>query len=149
MAEQSSRDVVDHLSGGEPSPSDVPASTTDNSSAGGDAGKTEHIAMKITSKDETPNGHETAKTFDSPEEGAGSDKDTGSRTTTVRIDLGCAHTPLLIWREHRVLDLLRPECLSSTDWHLHRTAETTQPHKAVRNQMRAERTAGTIREMAL
>ncbi|KAK9855435.1 ATPase [Penicillium brevicompactum] len=82
MAEQSSRDVVDHLSGGEPSPSDVPASTTDNSSAGGDAGKTEHIAMKTTSKDETPNGHETAKTFDSPEEGAGSDKDTGSRTTT-------------------------------------------------------------------
>ncbi|RAL05119.1 uncharacterized protein BO80DRAFT_431651 [Aspergillus ibericus CBS 121593] len=40
MAEQSSHDVVDQtLSGGEPSPSDVPASTTDNKSAGGDVGE--------------------------------------------------------------------------------------------------------------
>ncbi|KAL7652966.1 hypothetical protein ACMYSQ_007708 [Aspergillus niger] len=40
MAEQSSHDVVDQtLSGGEPSPSDVPASTTDKRSAGGDAGE--------------------------------------------------------------------------------------------------------------
>ncbi|KAJ5088317.1 hypothetical protein N7456_011933 [Penicillium angulare] len=45
MAEQSSRDVVDQtLSGGEPSPSDVPASTTDNTFAGGDVGETKHIA---------------------------------------------------------------------------------------------------------
>lgn len=37
MAEQSSRDVVDQtLSGGEPSSSDVPASTNDKTSAGGD-----------------------------------------------------------------------------------------------------------------
>ena len=40
MAEQSSHDVVDQtLSGGDPSPSDVPASTTDKRSAGGDAGE--------------------------------------------------------------------------------------------------------------
>lgn len=45
MAEQSSRDVVDQtLSGGEPSPSDVPASTTDKTSAGGDVEVTKHIA---------------------------------------------------------------------------------------------------------
>ncbi|KAJ5286737.1 hypothetical protein N7478_002423 [Penicillium angulare] len=45
MAEQSSRDVVDQtLSGGEPSPSDVPASTTDNTFAGEDVGETKHIA---------------------------------------------------------------------------------------------------------
>ncbi|CAG8921406.1 unnamed protein product [Penicillium salamii] len=82
MAEQSSRDVVDQtLSGGEPSPSDVPASTNDKPSAGGDEGKTEHIAMNTTSNDETPNGHGTTNTFDSQGEGAGSDKDTGSRTT--------------------------------------------------------------------
>lgn len=94
MAEQSSRDVVDQtLSGGEHSPSDVPASTTDNLSAGGDAGKTEHIAVNTKSNDATPNGHEATNSFDSRGEGAGSDKDTGSRTTTVKLDSGCAPTP--------------------------------------------------------
>ena len=45
MAEQSSRDVVDQtLSGGEPSPSDVPASTNDKTSAGGDAGETKNTS---------------------------------------------------------------------------------------------------------
>ncbi|OJJ47965.1 hypothetical protein ASPZODRAFT_141517 [Penicilliopsis zonata CBS 506.65] len=40
MAEQSSHDVVNQtLSGGDPSPSDVPASTKDKPSAGGDVGK--------------------------------------------------------------------------------------------------------------
>ncbi|PWY92892.1 hypothetical protein BO70DRAFT_367865 [Aspergillus heteromorphus CBS 117.55] len=40
MAEQSSHDVVNQtLSGGEPSPSDVPASTTDKTPAGGDVGE--------------------------------------------------------------------------------------------------------------
>ena len=90
MAEQSSRDVVDQtLSGGDPSPSDVPASTNDKLSAGGDAGKTEHIAMNTTSNTATPNGHEATKTSDSQGEGAGSDKDPGSRTT-VRLDPECA-----------------------------------------------------------
>lgn len=45
MAEQSGRDVVDQtLSGGEPSPSGVPASNNDKSSAGGDVRETQHIA---------------------------------------------------------------------------------------------------------
>ncbi|KKK22408.1 hypothetical protein ARAM_001433 [Aspergillus rambellii] len=40
MAEQTSHDVVNQtLSGGDPSPSDVPASTTDNQTAGGDVGE--------------------------------------------------------------------------------------------------------------
>ncbi|KAJ5375219.1 hypothetical protein N7517_007225 [Penicillium concentricum] len=70
MAEQSNRDVVDQtLSGGEPSPSDVPASTNDNLSAGGDAGKTEHIAMTTaTSNNSNLNdqqNHEKANTLDS------------------------------------------------------------------------------------
>ncbi|KAF5866688.1 hypothetical protein ETB97_010783 [Aspergillus alliaceus] len=45
MAEQSSHDVVNQtLSGGEPSPSDVPASTNDKKSAGGDVGEIKHTA---------------------------------------------------------------------------------------------------------
>lgn len=150
MAEQSSRDVVDQtLSGGEPSPSDVPASTNDKPSAGGDVGKTEHIAMNTTSNDETPNGHGTTNTFDSQGEGTSSDKDTGSRTT-VRVDPGCAHRHWLILRGNRALDLLRPGCLSSTDWPRLQMAEaTTQRHKAVQNRMRVERIAGITRAMAL
>jgi hypothetical protein len=90
MAEQSSRDVVDQtLSGGEPSPSDVPASTNDKLSAGGDAGKTEHIAMNAaTSNNSTLNdqhNHETTNTFE-PREGAGGDKDTEG-PISVRFDL--------------------------------------------------------------
>lgn len=92
MAEQSSRDVVDQTqSGGEPSPSDVPASTNDKPFAGGDAGKTEHIAMN-TSSSSTLNDqhyHETENTFDSRAEGAASDKDTGN-LTTVSFDQTCA-----------------------------------------------------------
>ncbi|PYH94106.1 hypothetical protein BO71DRAFT_477077 [Aspergillus ellipticus CBS 707.79] len=45
MAEQSSHDVVNQtLSGGGPSPSDVPASTTDKTPAGGDAGELKDTA---------------------------------------------------------------------------------------------------------
>lgn len=45
MAEQSSHDVVNQtLSGGEPSPSDVPASTNDKKPAGGDVGEIKHTA---------------------------------------------------------------------------------------------------------
>lgn len=45
MAEQSSHDVVKQtLSGGEPSPSDVPASTNDKHTAGGDVGEFNHTA---------------------------------------------------------------------------------------------------------
>ncbi|KAJ5205724.1 ATPase F0 complex subunit F mitochondria [Penicillium cf. griseofulvum] len=70
MAEQSNRDVVDQtLSGGEPSPSDVPASTNDNLSAGGDAGKTEHIAMATATSNNSnlnnPQNDEKTNTLDS------------------------------------------------------------------------------------
>ncbi|KAF4767219.1 hypothetical protein HAV15_009125 [Penicillium sp. str.  len=85
MAEQINRDVVDQtLSGGEPSPSDVPASTNDNLSAGGDAGKTEHIAMTTTSNNSNLNdqqNHERTNTLDSRGEKAAGDKDAGGSTT--------------------------------------------------------------------
>ncbi|OQE00282.1 hypothetical protein PENVUL_c055G02006 [Penicillium vulpinum] len=85
MAEQSNRDVVDQtLSGGEPSPSDVPASTNDKLSAGGDAGKTEHIAMNTaTSKNSNLNdqqNHEKTNTLDSREGRIAGDKDAGGST---------------------------------------------------------------------
>ena len=54
MAEQSSHDVVNRtLSGGEPSPSDVPASTNDKKPAGGDVGEIQHTATTTTTQDET------------------------------------------------------------------------------------------------
>lgn len=100
MAEQSNRDVVDQtLSGGEPSPSDVPASTNDNLSAGGDAGKTEHIAMTAATSNKSnlndPQNHEKTNTLVSRGEKAAGDKDAG-RSTTVSIASGCAPNDLLI-----------------------------------------------------
>lgn len=92
MAEQSNRDVVDQTqSDGEPSPSDVPASTNDKPFARGDVGKTEHIAMNTSSSStfNDPHYRETANTFDSRAEGAASDKDTGNHTT-VSFDQRCA-----------------------------------------------------------
>ncbi|KAH2174546.1 hypothetical protein KXW37_009991 [Aspergillus fumigatus] len=54
MAEQSSHDVVNQtLSGGEPSPSDVPASTKDKISAGGDVGETQHTTAITQTTTET------------------------------------------------------------------------------------------------
>jgi hypothetical protein len=100
MAEQSNRDVVDQtLSGGEPSPSDVPASTNDNISAGGDAGKTEHIAMTTaTSNNSNLNdqqNHEATNTLGSRGEGAAGDKN-AEGSTTVSITHGCAQQYPLI-----------------------------------------------------
>ncbi|KAF7591114.1 hypothetical protein BBP40_001950 [Aspergillus hancockii] len=49
MAEPTGHDVVNQtLSGGEPSPSDVPASTNDNKSAEGDVGEIKHTATTTT-----------------------------------------------------------------------------------------------------
>ncbi|KAJ5297751.1 hypothetical protein N7508_008000 [Penicillium antarcticum] len=100
MAEQSNRDVVDQtLSGGEPSPSDVPASTNDNLSAGGDAGKTEHIAMNnATSNNSRLNqqNHETTDMLDSRGERTGSDKDpVGSVTDNSKQGAGVVATRVL------------------------------------------------------
>ncbi|KAJ5179881.1 hypothetical protein N7492_003091 [Penicillium capsulatum] len=84
MAEQSSRDVVDQtLSGGEPSPSGVPASTNDKHSAGGDVGETEHITTSLDTelsfaKQPTD---ETRETLDPQAERTGDDKDAGASST--------------------------------------------------------------------
>lgn len=90
MAEQSNRDVVDQtLSGGEPSPSDVPASTNDNLSAGGDAGKTEHIAMTTATSNNSnlkdQQNHDKTNPPDSQGGKAAGDKDTGSSTTVSSL----------------------------------------------------------------
>lgn len=80
MAEQSSRDVVDQtLSGGEPLPSDVPASTYDKQTAGGDVGETKHIATTSISQIPTdqPN-NETRDTLDPQADGSGGGKDAGA-----------------------------------------------------------------------
>ncbi|PLB50420.1 hypothetical protein P170DRAFT_424798 [Aspergillus steynii IBT 23096] len=54
MAEQSSHDVVNQtLSGGDPSPSDVPASTNDKKPAGGDVGEINHTATTTQSESTT------------------------------------------------------------------------------------------------
>ncbi|KAJ5102726.1 hypothetical protein N7532_003255 [Penicillium argentinense] len=74
MAEQSSRDVVDQsLSGGEPSPSDVPASTNDKFTAGGDEGETKHIATNLTTQSSTDpqSNHDTRCTPDPQSENIG------------------------------------------------------------------------------
>ncbi|KAJ5745697.1 hypothetical protein N7520_010879 [Penicillium odoratum] len=89
MAEQSSRDVVDQtLSGGEPSPSDVPASTTDKTSAEGDAGETKHIAntsqTQVTS--EQHSNDVTRDTRESQDKRTGGDKDTGSSSMVGFVD---------------------------------------------------------------
>lgn len=59
MAEQSSHDVVNQtLSGGDPSPSDVPASANDKNTAGGDVGETRYTATTM-SYDPTTHAHHT------------------------------------------------------------------------------------------
>lgn len=84
MAEQSSRDVVDQtLSGGEPSPSDVPASTNDNQTAGGDLGVTKHIATTTVTPtnlqtSDLARADETTNSGASPVEGTGDDKNAGT-----------------------------------------------------------------------
>ncbi|KAI3221765.1 hypothetical protein DTO027I6_665 [Penicillium roqueforti] len=101
MAEQSNRDVVDQtLSGGEPSPSDVPASTNDNLSAGGDAGKTEHIAMTTATSNNSnlkdQQNHDKTNPPDSQGGKAAGDKDTGSSTTdTSKQGTGVVATRVL------------------------------------------------------
>ena len=78
MAEQSSRDVVDQtLSGGEPSPSDVPASTKDKQSAQGDAGETNHVTTTSTAQTTSDQHTETRDTLGPSADTLG-EKDAGS-----------------------------------------------------------------------
>ncbi|KAJ5298782.1 uncharacterized protein N7443_006902 [Penicillium atrosanguineum] len=73
-----SRDVVDQtLSGGEPSPSDVPASTNDKQPAEGDAGETNHITTTSTAQTTSDQQNETRDTLGPSADTLG-DKDAGS-----------------------------------------------------------------------
>lgn len=81
MAEQSGCDVVDQtLSGGEPTPSDVPVSTTDTTSAGGDAGETKRIATNSETHalSEQHSDNMTKDNTESQGERTGSDKEAGT-----------------------------------------------------------------------
>ncbi|KAJ5489493.1 hypothetical protein N7539_004383 [Penicillium diatomitis] len=85
MAEQSGRDVVDQtLSGGEPSPSGVPASISDKISAGGDGGKIQHITSNTQSSvpSDTQNSHQEADGQKTPMEETEDGKD--SRTSATQ-----------------------------------------------------------------
>lgn len=63
MAEQTSHDVVDQtLSGGDPTPSDVPASTNDKIFAGGDVGENEHTITSTQSETKSNTQHNDWKT---------------------------------------------------------------------------------------
>lgn len=90
MAEKTSHDVVDQtLSGGDPSPSDVPASTTtDKISAGGDVGENTH-SISSTQLDPKSNAqHSDRKTEPSdlpPQEPNDVGKDSSGRSSTVSL----------------------------------------------------------------
>ena len=80
MAEQSSHDVVNRtLSGGDPSPSDVPASTNDKKPAGGDVGEIQHTATTTTQDETKANAQQSHG--DSSLGRTEMEKDTGASTT--------------------------------------------------------------------
>ncbi|KAL4806423.1 hypothetical protein BDV18DRAFT_139461 [Aspergillus unguis] len=85
MAEQNGHDVVNlTLSGGDPSPSDVPASTTDKKSAGGDEGERNTTATTI-SETKTGNEPEYQKMrTDLPTESSDKERD-GVQPDTVSV----------------------------------------------------------------
>lgn len=63
MAEQSSHDVVNQTrSGGEPSPSDVPASNNDKNTAGGDEGRITDNELRAQGNDLSMVGQDPANT---------------------------------------------------------------------------------------
>lgn len=80
MAEQNSHDVVNQtLSGGEPSPSDVPASANDKKSAGGDVGEINNTAT-TTQYESTTNAHQTYGETNIPDQ-KDAGKDSGASST--------------------------------------------------------------------
>lgn len=88
MAEKTSHDVVDQtLSGGDPSPSDVPASTTDKISAGGDVGENTN-AISPTQSDPKSNAQHSdgkAEPSDSPRGRNDAGKDSSGHSSTVSL----------------------------------------------------------------
>lgn len=87
MAEQNGHDVVNRtLSGGEPSPSDVPASTNDKTPAGGDVGEIKDTAT-TTQPDIRTNDQENygeRNVCDSLQYQKDMERNSGAPTTTVR-----------------------------------------------------------------
>ncbi|OJJ30650.1 hypothetical protein ASPWEDRAFT_121457 [Aspergillus wentii DTO 134E9] len=86
MAEQSSHDVVNQtLSGGDPSPSDVPASTNDKTPAGGDVGETKNTATSTHTEETNANAEKSGGRMDPTELSGGNDtgKDTRSSSTDI------------------------------------------------------------------
>ena len=90
MAEQTGHDVVDQtLSGGDPTPSDVPASTNDKIFAGGDVGENEHT-ITSTQSDTKPNPQQSdwkTDVSDSPLERNETGRDTERPSTVSSADL--------------------------------------------------------------
>ena len=87
MAEQNGHDVVNRtLSGGEPSPSGVPASTNDKTPAGGDVGEIKDTAT-TTQPDIRTNDQENygeRNVCDSLQYQKDAERNSGASTTTVR-----------------------------------------------------------------
>lgn len=90
MAEQSSHDVVNQtLSGGEPSPSDVPASTNDKKPAGGDVGEIKDTAT-TTQHEPTTNAHQTYGETNIPDQkDARKDSGDSSIVSLGSVEAGC------------------------------------------------------------
>lgn len=89
MAEQSSHDVVKQtLSGGDPSPSDVPASTNDKHTAGGDVGEFNHTASTSQSEITVNTPHDEQRTdAESSTERNESGRNSGKSSTVSLADL--------------------------------------------------------------
>lgn len=87
MAEQNGHDVVNRtLSGGEPSPSDVPASTNDKTPAGGDVGEIKDTATTTQPNTRTnaQENYEERNVGDSLQYQKDIERNSGALTTTVR-----------------------------------------------------------------
>lgn len=93
MAEQSSHDVVNQTrSGGEASPSDVPASKPDNKPAGGDAGENKDNAQVEHAENQTNAREQDGKTDSSraPADNGEVGKTSGSSApVSLSWELGC------------------------------------------------------------
>lgn len=96
MAEKSDHHVVEKsLSGGDASPSDVPASTNDKFSAGGDVGEFKDTAQASQTQTQADSQQINHKMNDSdsatPDTGAGKDTTRNSTNVSERAMLGTLH----------------------------------------------------------
>lgn len=85
MAEQTGHDVVNlTLSGGDPSPSDVPASTTDKKPAGGDEGEINTTATTSSNTKSSVESEDQKMRTDLPSESSDRENDSG-QTSKVSV----------------------------------------------------------------